>query len=118
MASYRSSSANLWRRLERRVIPWATILKHAPAILAAADALRSRARTSSGDETGRGIEARLASLEQGSRESAQLLQDIAQQIQALAVAQEIAVRRARIALGVAIAGGIVAICAGILAFVW
>jgi hypothetical protein len=100
------------------VIPWATILKHAPAILAAADALRSRARTSSGDETGRGIEARLASLEQGSRESAQLLQDIAQQIQALAVAQEIAVRRARIALGVAIAGGIVAICAGILAFVW
>ena len=100
------------------MIPWATILKHAPAILAAADALRSRARTSSGDETGRGIEARLASLEQGSRESAQLLQDIAQQIQALAVAQEIAVRRARIALGVAIAGGIVAICAGILAFVW
>ena len=100
------------------MIPWATILKHAPAILAAADALRSRARTSSGDPQGRGTEARLASLEQGSRESAQLLQDIAQQIQALAVAQEIAVRRARIALGVAIAAGIVAICAGILAFVW
>ena len=99
------------------MIPWATILKHAPAILAAADALRARARTSSTDK-GPGIEARLAGLEQGSRESAQLLQDIAQQIQALAVGQEIAVRRARIALGVAIAAGVIAICAGILAFVW
>jgi hypothetical protein len=99
------------------MIPWAAILKHAPAILAAADALRARARISSGDDKGRGIEARLASLEQGSRESAQLLQDIAQQIQALAVAQEIAARRARIAIGVAIAAGIVALCAGILALV-
>ena len=62
-------------------------LKHAPAILAAADLLRARARTS-GEDKGPGIEARLARLEQGSRESAQLLQDIAQQIQALAVAQE------------------------------
>ena len=50
--------------------------------------------------------------------SAQLLQDIAQQIQALAVGQEIAVRRDRIALGVAIAAGAVAICAGIIALVW
>ena len=99
------------------MIPWATILKHAPAILAAADALRVRARTSSTDK-GPGIEARLASLEQGSRESAQLLQDIAEQIQALAVAQEVAVRRARIAVGVAIAAGLVAICAAIFAFVW
>jgi hypothetical protein len=112
----RGATANAWTRVERRVIPWATILKHAPAILAAADALRARARTSS-TETGPGIEARLASLEQGSRESAQLLQDIAQQIQALAIAQEVAVRRARIALGVAIAAGAVAICAGILVFV-
>jgi len=100
------------------MIPWATILRHAPAILAAADALRARSRTSSGEDKGPGIEARLSSLEQGSRESAQLLQDIAQQIQALAVGQEIAVRRARIAVGVAIAAGVVAICAGILAFVW
>ena len=99
------------------MIPWATILKHAPAILAAADALRARSRASSTDK-GPGIEARLASLEQESRESAQLLQDIAQQIQALAVGQEIAVRRARIALAVAIAAGAVAICACILAFVW
>lgn len=100
------------------MIPWAAILRHAPAILAAADALRAPARPSSGEDKGRHIEARLSSLEQGSRDSAQLLQDIAQQIQALAVAQEIAVRRARIAVGVAIAAGVVAICAGILAFVW
>jgi hypothetical protein len=99
------------------MIPWATILKHAPAIMAAADALRVRARTSSSEDKGRGIEARLSSLEQGSRESAQLLQDIAQQIQALALAQEIAARRARI-VGVAIAASVLAICAGVLAFVW
>ena len=112
------ATANARTRLEPRVIPWATILRHAPAILAVADALRARARTSSGEDEGPGIEARLASLEQGSRESAQLLQDIAQQIQALAVAQEVAFRRARIAVGVAIAAGVVAICAGIFAFVW
>jgi hypothetical protein len=111
------AGANARTQLDRHMIPWATILKHAPAILAAADALRARSRTSSTDK-GAAIEARLASLEQGSRDSAQLLQDIAQQIQALAVAQEIAVRRARIAVGVAIAAGVVAICAGILAFVW
>ena len=99
------------------MIPWATILKHAPAILAAADALRARARTSSTDK-GSGIEARVASLEQGSRESAQLLQDIAQQIQALAVAQEVAARRARIALIIAAAAGFVAIGAWIVALVW
>jgi hypothetical protein len=99
------------------MIPWATILKHAPAIMAAADALRVRARTSSSEDKGRGIEARLSSLEQGSRESAQLLQDIAQQTQALALAQEIAARRARI-VGVAIAASVLAICAGVLAFVW
>jgi hypothetical protein len=96
------------------VIPWAVILKHAPAMLAAADALLVRARKSADVKT-QGTEARLTSLEQRSSESAQLLQDIAQQIQALAVAQEVAVRRARIATWVAIAAGVLATGACILA---
>ena len=97
------------------VIPWALILKHAPAMLAAADALLVRARGSAEAKT-QGTEARLSSLEQRSSEAAQLLKDMAQQIQAMAVAQEIEVRRARIAVAVAIAAGVLATCACILAF--
>ena len=97
------------------MIPWAVILKHAPAMLAAADALLLRARKTPDVRT-QGTEARLTGLEQRSSESAQLLQDMAQQIQALAVAQEVAARRARIATGVAIGAGVLAACACILAF--
>jgi len=98
------------------VIPWAAILKHAPVMLAAADALLVRARGST-ERKSHGVDERLTSLEQRDRESAQLIQDMAQQIQALAVAQEVAVRRrARIALGVAIAAGVLAACACVLAF--
>jgi hypothetical protein len=105
------------KRLEDGVIPWAAILKHGPAILGAANALLVRASASSTTKA-QGIEARLASLEQGSRESAQLLQDIAQQIQALALAQDAAARRARIALIIAAGAGFVAIGAWIFVFVW
>lgn len=97
------------------MIPWAAILKHAPVMLAAADALLVRARGSAEGKS-RGVDERLTSLEQRDRESAQLLQDVAQQIQALAVAQEVAVRRARIALGVAVAAGVLAAGACVLAF--
>ena len=97
------------------MIPWAAILKHAPVMLAAADALLVRARGST-ERKSQGVDERLTSLEQRDRESAQLIQDMAQQIQALAVAQEGEVRRARIALGVAIAAGVLAACACVLAF--
>jgi hypothetical protein len=97
------------------VIPWAAILKHAPVMLAAADALLVRARGST-ERKSHGVDERLTSLEQRDRESAQLIQDIAQQIQALAVAQEVAVRRARIALGVAVAAGALAAGACVVAF--
>ena len=97
------------------MIPWAAILKHAPVMLAAADALLVRARGST-ERKSHGVDERLTSLEQRDRESAQLIQDMAQQIQALAVAQEVAVRRARIALGVAIAAGVLAAGACVLAF--
>jgi hypothetical protein len=97
------------------VIPWAAILKHAPVMLAAADALLLRARGSE-ERKSHGVGERLTSLEQRDRESAQLLQDIARQMQALVVAQETTARRARVALGVAVAAGVLAACACGLAF--
>ena len=99
------------------MIPWVAILKHAPTILAAADALLVRARASAVDKT-RGMTERIDALERQSRELAQLLQDIAQQIQALVVAQDLAARRTWICIGVAAAACLLAITAGILAVVW
>jgi hypothetical protein len=57
------------------------------------------------------IEGRLDQLEKSSTESARLLQEIAQQVQALAMAQEQTARRARVAVtlgGAAVVIGIVA----------
>lgn len=98
------------------MIPWEAILKHAPAILAAADSLRTRVKeTDAGDHT-RNVDARLAELEGDSRAAAQLTQEMAQQINALTLAHESAARTARrglvlgiIALVIAIAGVILAI---------
>jgi hypothetical protein len=62
-----------------------------------------------------GVEERLGLVEQGSRESAQLLRDIAQQVHALTVTQEIAARRARLGLILGSVALIIALCAGIIA---
>lgn len=99
------------------MIPWIAILRHAPTILAAADALRLRARSSAAKETA-GIPERLDALEQQSRESAQLIQEIAQQIQALAVAQGVAARQAHVALVIAVGAAIASICAVALTVIW
>ncbi len=99
------------------MIPWAAILKHTPAMLAAADALLARSR-GTGTKDKQGTDARLASLEQRSSESAQLIQDIAQQIQALALAQEVAARRVWVAMIVAGAAGLLATCATMVAIFW
>ena len=94
-------------------MPWSLILKHAPAILAAANSLYSRT-TSSPGRTKPGNDP-IAALEEQSRESARLLQDIAQQLQALTLAQEVAARRARLALIVGSVALIVAAFAAVLA---
>jgi soluble lytic murein transglycosylase-like protein len=99
------------------VIPWATILKHAPAILAAADGLLNRVRASDAGDRTRSVDARLAELEGDSRAAAQLTQDMAQQITALALAHESAARTARRGLALGIAALVVAIAAVILAIV-
>ena len=99
------------------MIPWSAILRHAPTILAAADALLARTRASSTAGQTKNSEARLVDLEEGARASAQLTQDMAQQIQALTVAHDITARRARVAVGLSIAAAVLAIVAGILAIV-
>jgi hypothetical protein len=79
-------------------------------ILAAADTLLARARSSkTGGATPDSTE-RLSKLEQSSAESAQLLHDIAQQMQALTTVQTSTAKRAQLALVLAIAA--VALAAG------
>jgi hypothetical protein len=51
-------------------------------------------------------------------ESARLLEDIAQQIQALTIAQEQTARRVRIAIGVGVTAVITSIAALIVALAW
>jgi soluble lytic murein transglycosylase-like protein len=99
------------------MIPWATILKHAPAIIAAADALRTRVRANDAGDRTRSVEARLAELEDESRAAAQLTQDMAQQINALTLAHESAAQTARRAQALGIAGLVLAVTAIILALV-
>ena len=97
------------------MIPWATILKHAPAILAAADGLLNRVRASDAGDRTRSVDARLAELEGDSRVSAQLTQDMAQQINALTLAHESAARAARRSVALSIAALVLAIAGVILA---
>ena len=100
------------------MIPWVAILKHAPTILAAADALRSRVTANNAGDRTRSVEARLAELEDESRASAQLTQDMAQQIKALTLAYESGVLTARRGLALGIAALALAIAGVILAIIW
>ena len=96
---------------------WLALLKHAPAILAAADALRTRVRANDAGDRTRRVDARLAELENDSRAAAQLTQDMAQQINALTLAHESAARTARRGLALGIAALLLAIAGVILAIV-
>ena len=95
-------------------IPWGAIVTHGPAIVAAAKRLIAPAD----DAQAKSIETRLNQLEAGSMESARLLHDMAQQVQALAVAQAQTAQRARIAVGLGVTALVVAIGATILAMIW
>ena len=99
------------------MIPWVAILKHAPTILAAADALRTRVtKNDAGDRT-RSVDARLAELEGESRAAVQLTQEMAQQMNALTLAHESAARTARWGLALGITALVVALAGIILAIV-
>ena len=85
-----------------RAIPWATLLRQAPTILAAADALlaNTRRRTpppaaSAGDH---GLLQRLEQLEELQRTNADVVKQLADQVGALTAAAEVDAARTRLAL--------------------
>lgn len=96
---------------------WFAILRHAPAILAAADALFVRTKSWRAEDQTRTLEARLAELAEEARASAQLTQEMAQQIHALAMLSQTTAWRARLAVGLAAASAVVAAAALIVAIV-
>jgi len=96
---------------------WFAILRHAPAILSAAEALFLRAKTSRAGDHNRSIEMRIDDLAESSRASAELMQDMARQLQALAMVQDATVRKARAAIGISVAAAAVAVAAVVIAFV-
>jgi len=99
------------------MIPWAALLKHAPTILAAADALRARVKVHDAGDRTRGIDVRLGELEDESRAAAQLTQDMARQIHALTLAHESTARRTGLAVRLGIAAVVLAGAGLILAIV-
>jgi len=96
-------------------IPWSTILTHGPALVASARRFLAATETKDVREGNSALDVRLEDLQRASVESARLVHDIAQQVQALTVAQQEAVRRGRIAMTLAVAAVVVAIGAAIVA---
>ena len=96
---------------------WFAILRHAPAILSAAEALFRRTKTSGANDHTRSIEARIDELAESSRASAELIQDMAKQLQALAMVQDATVKKVRTATGISVAASVVAVVAVVIAFV-
>lgn len=78
-------------------IPWTAILRHAPMIVSAAQTLVA-SQTKKVNEQQQSIQTRLDELEKASAESARLVREIAEQLQALTVASEEARKQVRLAL--------------------
>jgi hypothetical protein len=95
------------------MIPWSALVRHAPALLAAADALLARSKSGTTDAAAPDTVARLRKLEQSADESAQLLRDLAEQVHALTAAQQHTARRARVAVGLGIAALVLAAAAAL-----
>jgi urease accessory protein UreF len=99
-------------------IPWAAILTHGPAIVSAAKRLLATSGANESHKRHETIAARLDQLETASMESARLLQDIAEQVQALTTAQEETARRCRIAVALGVVATVIGIGVSIVIVVW
>ncbi len=97
-------------------IPWAAILTHGPTLVSAARSLLAN-QSSKINERHQSIEARLDQLEKASVETARLIQQMAEQQQALTLAQQDVQRRLRLALIVGSVAAAVGVGAAILALV-
>ena len=89
-------------------IPWGAILRHGPVIVSAARSLLASQSTKA-HERNRSIEARIEQLEKASVETARLVEQMAEQLQALTLAQQEMQRRLRIALIVGVVAAVIAV---------
>ena len=105
----------IMEREAHATMAWFAILKHTPAILAAAEALFQRTKTSRANDHTRSIEIRLDELAESSRASADLMQDMARQLQALAMSHDATERKVRTATRIGVAGSVVAVAAVVIA---
>lgn len=96
---------------------WFEILRHAPALLSAAETLIRRSKSGRASDQTRSIELRIDELAESSRASAELMQDIAKQLAALASAHDDMVRKVRTATGISVAAAVIAVAAIVIAFV-
>ena len=96
---------------------WFEILRHAPALLSAAESLIRRAKTGRASDQSRSIELRMDELAESQRASAELLQDMAKQIEALASAHADIVHKLRTATTISIGAAVVAVAAVVIAFI-
>jgi hypothetical protein len=78
-------------------IPWAAILTHGPTIVAAARSLLDT-QSRSGQQRHQSLEARIEELEKTSVQTARLVNEMAEQLQALTLAQQELQRRFKVAL--------------------
>lgn len=97
-------------------IPWTAILTHGPHIVAAARSLLANQPDRPGARDG-DFEGRIDTLEKTSVDTARLLQQMAEQLQALTLAQQAMQARLRLATilaGLALAAGIAAVLIAVL----
>jgi hypothetical protein len=102
-------------------LPWGTILKQAAALLKQANQLRTSSRPPSATPSASSdidvLRQKIVELEQQQREDAELMQQLANQIAAVAVAAQATAVNVRRALLLAIAGVVLAIAAMLLAWI-
>ena len=101
-----------WKALT--ALPWATILKRATVVIAAADALRAHSRARTEGQSKGDLEAlrqRVNELEQHQRANAELAKQLADQTSALAVAARETAVRTRQAFILALVGCVLALVA-------
>lgn len=97
-------------------LPWAAILTHGPAIVSAARSLLAN-QSRKFDERNQSVDAQIDQLEKASLETARLIQEMAEQLQALTLAQQEIQRRLRLALIASIVAASLAIGALVIALV-
>ena|SRR5688572_4009265 len=97
-------------------LPWAAILTHGPTIVASARRLLETVGTNQPHEKNQTMEARLDQLERASLDTARLLQELAERIEAVSAAQARAARRERIVIAISILAAVLAIAS--IALAW